>query len=300
MSDSSKHLLLSYFGLGLGVLALGFSAIFVRQADAPSPIINVYRMGIATILMLGPFILQIRKRDTPLPRRGVFMAVMGGLFIAVDLTLWSTGVNLSGAANPTLMANTAPLWVGLFSLLIWKERRGKRFWIGLLLALLGSALILGQDALRSVDIGTGTLLGLLGSFFYSGYFLFTQRGRETLKPLEYFWIAASTAAGSLLLFSLLMGFPLTGYSRETYLYFIGLGIVVQVIGWMAINYAQGYLPAAIVSPTLVSQPVLTAIFAALLINERLTLLQTIAGLIVILGIIFVHRSRKQQPGPVTS
>jgi drug/metabolite transporter (DMT)-like permease len=289
-----KHTFFPYLALALGVIALGFSAIFVRQAEAPSPILNLYRMGIATVLITPVFLFRRRKNPNPLPRKGLTMAVLAGIFIATDLTLWSAGVQLSGAANPTLMANTAPLWVGLWSLLIWKERRGRTFWAGLLLALTGSALILGQDALRSVDIGTGTLLGLLGSFFYSGYFLFTQRGREHLSSLDFFWVVAVSATSCLLLFSLVSGYDLTGYSRQTYLYFLALGVIVQLMGWLTINYAQGYLPAAIVSPSLVSQPVLTAIFAAGLIDENMTLLQGIAGGIVIMGIIFVHRSPKNE------
>lgn len=289
--EGTQGKVLPYLALAVGVLSLGFSAIFVSLAGAPGPVVNVYRMGIATALLALPFGFNIRKRSGKLPREGIKFAVLAGVFFSIDLMLWSTGVVLSGATNPTLMANTAPLWVGLGALLFLGEKRGKVFWLGLAIALCGSVLILGQDALQSAQLGLGTLLGLVGSFFYGGYFLFTQRGRSYLGSLMYFWIVVATATVVLLICTGLFGLRLVGYSPQTYVNFIALGVVVQVVGWLAINYAQGYLPAAIVSPTLLGQPVVTAFLAPILLGEKVSALQAAAGLVVLVGVYLVHRTR---------
>lgn len=290
---SARQKLLSYLGLVLGVLSLGFSAIFVRLAQAPGPVLNFYRMGIASLCLAVPFGVQIRQSSRPLRAGDIRYAVLAGGLFAVDLVLWSTGVNLSGPTNPTLMANTAPIWVGLSARLFLGERRGTTFWVGLALALTGSALILGQDSLRSTAFGLGTTLGLLGSFFYAGYFIFSQLGRRRLNSLTFFWIVVTSAAVGLGIFILLTGQPLLGYSRFTYLNFLALGLIVQVLGWFAINYSQGYLPAALVAPTLLGQPVMTAVLSFFLLGESFTTLQLVSGFVVILGVYFVHRSREQ-------
>ncbi|MFO7942697.1 MAG: DMT family transporter [Anaerolineales bacterium] len=282
---------LPYLGLGIGVLSLGFSAIFVRLASAPGPVVNAYRMGIATLLLGLPFARNVRSAGKGELRAGIKYAVLGGIFFAVDLMLWSTGVVLSGATNPTLMANTAPLWVGLGASLFLGEKRGKGFWTGVAVALIGSVLILGQDALQSADFGLGTFLGLVGSFFYGGYFIFSQKGRSHLNSVVYFWVVVATATVVLLLFTWIFNYPLTGYTQSTYLNFLALGIIVQVVGWFAINFAQGYLPAAVVSPTLLGQPVVTALVSGSLLGERLSVVQGVAGVIVLGGVYMVHNSR---------
>jgi drug/metabolite transporter (DMT)-like permease len=275
----------------LAVVVLAFSAIFVRWANAPGPVTSFYRMAIATVLITPAFLRNLRS-VRPLPAQGVWIAVLGGAFFAADLGAWASGVMLSGAANPTLLANIAPLWVGLGSLVLFKERLNRRFWIGLILAMAGALLVLGVDTLRGMTFGLGTLLGLLASIFYGGYILITQRGRESLDSLTYFWISALSSTICLLLVILILRQPLTGYSATTYWNFLAMGLITQMVGYLAINYTLGHLPSTLVSPTLLGQPVATAMLAWPLLGESLNTGQLLGGLTVLVGVYLVHISRR--------
>ena len=70
---------------------------------------------------------------------------------------------------------------------------------------------------------------------------------------------------------------------------MGLAIITHVGGWLAINDSLGYIPASIVSVTLLAQPVLTAILAIPLLGEALFPLQVIGGILVLIGIYIVNR-----------
>ncbi|MCB9418436.1 MAG: DMT family transporter [Ardenticatenaceae bacterium] len=278
----------AYLAMSLGLIGMGFSGIFVKWANAPGAVTGFYRMGIATVLLAPVFWNQQRQR-MKIPRRETAVALIAGFFFAGDLIFWNTGVLISGATNPTLMGNTAPLWVGLGALLIFREKLNRKFWLGLLLAISGAAVILGLDALK--DVGLGTSLGLLSGLFYAGYYLVTQRSRQKLDALSSFWLSALSSTFFLLLAALLLGQPLTGYPTATYWNFLGLALLVQAGGQLAINFALGYLPASVVSPTMLAQPVLTAIFAIPLLGETLSFWQIVGGLAVIAGVYIVHRSR---------
>ena len=283
----------AYLALGVGILSLGFSAIFVRWANAPGIVAGFYRVAIAAALLAWPFYRRVKAQGS-LSRRGLRFAVLGGLFFTADLGLWATGVVMSGATNPTLLANTAPLWVGLGTLVLFRTRLKATFWAGLVLAMTGAVVILGLDSLRAVSFGVGTLLGLLAGIFYGGYFLITQRGRETLDSLTFFWPAAVTSTLGFLILSLALRQPLTGYPAFAYLNFLGLGLVSQVFGYLAINYALGYLPASIVAPMMLGQPVVTAILAGPLLGEALSLWQVLGGLAVLAGVYVVNRSQQTE------
>lgn len=289
----------AYLALIFGVLCIGFSAIFVRWANAPGAVTGFYRMGIGALILTLPFYRRMRAgagsgRWRNLPRREVLVALAGGAFFAGDLIFWNTGILISGATNPTLMGNTAPLWVGLGALIFFREKLPAAFWLGLVLAMSGAALILGLDVLQGFSLGLGTMLGLIAGIFYGGYFLLTQRGRQKLDALTYFWIAGASASVLLLLAAVALGQPLTGYPSFTYLNFLAMGLVVQVCGQFSFSYALGYLPASVVAPAGLGQPVVTALLAGPLLGERVTLLQAIGGATVLAGVYIVHRSRLQR------
>lgn len=286
----------AYLALAFGLLSIGFSAIFIRLAGVPGTVAAFYRMAIG-LLVLTPAFLLIRRGHPSLPMQEVRIAILGGLLFAIDLSLWSTGVVLSGATNPTLLANTAPMWVGLGAILFYRQRLPYTFWIGLVTAMAGAALVLGFDALQAFDLGLGTFLGLLAGIFYGGYFLVTQRGRRNLNALTYFWLSGLSATLILLVVNLLLRQPLLGYSTQAYLSLLGVGVLSQGMGWLAINYAQGHLPATLVAPTLLGQPVITALIAIPLLGEGLAWIEVFGGLVVLGGIFLVHRSRTNAADP---
>jgi len=283
---------LPYLALGIGILALAMSAIFVRWAAAPGAVNGFYRMAMAALVMLPVLLLARSRRPKDLPWPGVWFAVLAGAGFALDLTLWNTAVNFTTAANAVLLANMAPLWVGLGALIFFKEHLQRGFWIGLLLALCGAFLIAGTDFLRHPRLGWGDALALGASVGYAGYYLATQSGRRWLDSLSFFWIYTACCAAILLVTSLALRQPLTGYSLATYGWFLALALVTQVGGYLALVYAIGHLSASVVSPTMLGQPLITAILAVPLLGEGLSWTHIVVGTVVIGGVWLVHRSHQ--------
>jgi drug/metabolite transporter (DMT)-like permease len=282
---------LAYLALSIGVITLGFSAIFIRWADAPGPVVSFYRMAIGTLALTIPFATRLNHMRV-ISRRGFLLALLAGLFFAFDLASWSTGISVAGATIPTLLGNMAPVIVAFGAWLLFKEKLSANFWLGLLLAIIGAIAVLNLDFSHGFEMRPGSLFGLASAFFYGVYFLITQKGRDELDALSFFWLATLSSTLTLLVLSLALGSPLTGYSTFTYLNFLASGLIVQGVGWLAINYAQGYLPASLVAPTLLSQPVLTALFAGPLLGERFTITEWLGGAVVVIGILIIHRSHR--------
>ncbi len=276
--------------LAFGLLAIGTSAIWIRLAGTSGVVAVLYRMAIG-VLAISPLFIQQRRQRPHLTWAALWPALVAGVFFAGDLLAWSTGVVMSGATNPTLLANTAPLWVGLGAVLVFRERLGRRFWFGLVLTMVGAVAVLGLDAAESFRFGLGTFLGLLAGMFYGTYFLVTQKGRQRLDVISYFWVSSLAAALILFAAALVARQPLAGFSGATYAYLLALGLGPQALGWLAVNYAQGHLPASIVSPTMLGQPVVTAILAGPILGEWIGPWEAASGLVVLVGILLVHRSR---------
>jgi len=283
---------LAYLALGVGVLALSFSAMFVRWADAPGPITAFYRLFFS-IFLLFPFLIPRIRKSPDVRTRSVLFPILAGIFTACDLALWTSSLSYTTASNATLLGNTAPLWVALGTWLILKQKLTTAFWRGLTITLIGAALIMGTDFILHPRFGIGDVMATLTGLFYGGYYLITEKSRAHFDSVTHIWFVGIGASLALFIINLILQNPFIGYHRLTWLVFLASAIVSQLIGYMALAYALGHLPASIVSPTMVLQPVVTTILAIPFLGEIPTIWQGIGGAIALIGIYIVNRSHQQ-------
>ena len=288
-NTSTVRRFLPYFALATGILVLSMTAMFVRWAEAPATITGFYRLLFSAMLLL-PFFAWSNSRTPRLSSRNLIFPILGGIFTAFDFAFWNSAVLYTTASNATLLGNTAPIWVALVSLFIFRQRLPRGFWLGLMLALGGAALVLGNDFIVHPRLGLGDVMAITAGFFYAGYLLSTQRGRESLDPLSYMTVMVLSASLVSLLINLVLRLPLSGYSTRTWLVFLVLALVSQILGYMSISYALGHLPASVVAPSMIGQPILTTLLAIPLLGELPQPAQLLGGLIALTGIFLVHNS----------
>ncbi|MBE7535179.1 MAG: DMT family transporter [Anaerolineales bacterium] len=290
--------LLAYTALGAGVLALSLSAMFIRWADAPGPVTAFYRVFFSLFLLL-PFFLPRAKQNPLTLTRAMWFPLFAGFFSAGDLALWTTSLAYTTASNATLLGNTAPLWVALGTWLIFKRKLNSVFWRGLGFTLAGALLIMGTDFLLHPRFGIGDLMATFTGIFFGGYYLFTEKSRARFDTISHIWFVGVGASAGLLVANLAMKHPLSGFDARTWFIFLASAIVSQLIGYMALAYALGHLPASVVAPTMVLQPVATTIFAVPLLGEIPTIWQGVGGVIALTGVYIINRSYQRTP-PKTS
>ena len=283
---------LPYIALAVGIGALSLSAMFVRWSEAPGPTTGFYRVLISTFF-LTPFFLRQQKQLEPIDKKYLLIPLLAGIFTAFDFAFWNSSLKYTTAANATLLGNTSPLWVTLFALFFFREKLRGIFWFGLILALAGAALVMGSDFLNHPTLGLGDLMASTAAIFYASYQLTTQRGRKYIDPFRYMWLVGVSATIGMFMMNIALGNSFTGYSTQTWIIFFATAIISQMIGYLAITYALGHLPASIVSPTLIGQPILTTILAIPMLGEIPNTIQWIGGAIALAGIYIVNQSHLQ-------
>ncbi len=279
----------AYLALGFGILCIGLSAIFVKLAGVPGIVSGFYRVLIAALILVPLWLA--RGAQAP-ARRVVALIVLGGIFFGLDLALWNTALLMTSAAQATLLANNAPLWVGLGALILFKEKLTRIYWLGLLLALAGMVLVARPAAGSGFSLDAGSLMAIAASMLYAAYLLTTQRVRSTTTTVTF--MTLSVVSSSVLLFGLgvAANAPFTGYPLSSWLALLGLGLISQVGGWLSINYALGHLPATQVSVSLLGQVLVTTLIAIPLFGEIPLPIQIVGGALVLAGIYLVQRSRQ--------
>jgi len=278
-----NHPWVHYLLLLFGILCISWSAILVKIANISGFGSGFYRMLIGTIAII-PIWLYFKKPITD--RRGVRIAVICGVLFACDIALWNSSIMLSKATISTLLANLAPVWVGIGALLFMKEKPSGIFWIGTVVSMIGVTIIIGFNQVMQANLNFGNVLAIIASMFYGAYLITVRKGRSSLDTFSFTSISMVTSSLVLGLICLFTSTPLWGFSTTTWLALGTLGLVPQLLGWLAINQALGYIKPTAASVSMLSQTAFTAIFSVLVLGEILTF-HEIGGAVVVLGGIYL-------------
>ncbi len=296
-----KELRKVYLIMGLGILGVSFSAIFIRSTDAPSTIIAMYRM-VMTFLLFTP--LVIRKGGIPLKTiggRGIALALLSGLFLALHFTAWIESLKHTTIASSTVLVSLQPLFTVILGYLIYKERLTRGQILGMSIAIFGSVLIGLSGFISGGGSLYGDLLAVLGGAFASVYVLLGRGLRKTVANLDYVYLAYGSCGLALLGINLLWQIPLTAYQTSDYVIFLGLAVFSTIGGHTVFNWALKYVEANKVSTALLGEPIGATILGFLILQEIPTQAQLVSGLIILLGLyIFIKDSlrRKKTTSPL--
>jgi drug/metabolite transporter (DMT)-like permease len=279
------------FLIPIGVLAASTASIFIKLCDAPALIIATYRMVLASLILL-PYALY-KKTGRTWGRKEIGWLIASGLFLSLHFMFWIGSLKYTSVASSVVLVTTYPIFVGIGSRFFLKERMGLYLVFGIILSVLGSGLISYGDMAISREALMGDGLALLGAIAVSGYFLVGRKMRKSQDLLSYIFPVYSAAGFLLVIFSLLSQKNFFGYSWTTYLFFLLLALIPQLIGHTTINWALKYLPASMVGVTYLGEPVGSSILAYFILNEELTSWKVFGGILILAGILTALKKKPQ-------
>lgn len=277
------HPLLLWPLVATGITAISCASILIRLADAPALAIASYRVGIAAVVLLPWYLFKMPANhcwNRPILGR----TLLAGCFLALHFAFWIRSLQLTSIASSATLVSTTPLFVALFDRCCLRRRLPRYAWSGILLVVAGSMIIAENDFHFSPEALLGDLLALAGALAAAGYLLAGRSVRHTLNLTAYVLGAYSTAALFLLPLNLLSATPLTGFSSQTYLVFVLLAVVPQLIGHTTFNWTLGFLPATTVAVLILGEPIGATLLAYLFFGETISLMKALGLLVVGAGI----------------
>jgi drug/metabolite transporter (DMT)-like permease len=298
-----------------GVLSASTSSIFIRfaQVEVHSIVIASYRLAIAAIILLPWALIRYREDLRHLGSQQWIRTLLAGSFLGLHFGTWISSLAFTSVASSVVLVQTTPIFVMLLSPLILGEKPSGRAVMGLIVALMGSLAIGISDSCSSpFEPGCfaifsnanstalkGDLLALAGALSGALYLLIGRTVRKTIPLIPYITLVYAIAAISLWSVALTTRLSITGFSSKMYLWFLLLAIFPQLLAHSSYNWALKYLPATMVSLSLLGEPVSATILAYLILNERLSTLRWIGAVIVLVGIALavIHPKQTLQPAP---
>jgi drug/metabolite transporter (DMT)-like permease len=274
----------------IGATFIGIAPIFVRLSETGPSATAFYRICFAL-----PVYWLLARKDPKSVRsaftRSHFMVLAGtGFFFAGDLALWHWSLKFTSVANSTLLTNLAPVFVLIGARIFLREKTAHGVLLSMIGALAGCVLLVANSAQISPEHFFGDVLAVTTALSYAAYLVSVKQARNFLPTPIVMAVSGIVSAPLLFLAGIAMGEDFTPESARGWLILAALGIVSHLGGQGLIAYGLAHLPSAFSALTLLWQPVVAAILAAVFLGEMLSGTQIAGGTVVLLAIYLAQRS----------
>lgn len=276
-----------YALLALGIAALSTAGVLYKLATAPTVTIVAYRMLIA-VVMMAPLVLLSRASANPMRHRAIarpdrIVAILAGVLFAFDVTLWALSVQFTTISSAALLVSMDPVFVAISAALLFGERPSLPMVAGMAIAICGASVITVGDFHISGRAFIGDALALSAAVAETGYLLCGRHVRQRVDAPRYAWIVYGACAVCVWLVLLVVRGPVSITGGDVAVC-VALALLPTVLGHTLVSWSLGHMPAAVVAISFLSQPILTALFAFLVLHQVVAPLTAIGGSIALAGI----------------
>lgn len=291
---SSRSDLVGSLAVLLAAASWGTSGIFVKfvvaGADVSALALAFWRdLTTFTVLLVGigllrPAWLRVRRRD-------LRWLVLMGVSLGVFHVFWNLAVMLNGAAVATVQQAAMPAIVAVVAWLVWREPLTWTKIGAIALTFVGTALVSGLDVLGQTRLTpAGIVIGLGTPATYAAWTLFGKKNREGYNPFT--TLTYAFGFGALVLLPLQFftpqPFPVAPISLLWFACLIGLATLVA---FSAYTFALGRVQASVASILAMSEIAFVAVYAYVLLGERLTASQILGAALVVGGVLLLSWRR---------
>ena len=273
------------------IVAVSTASILIRMSNAGPLAIAAYRLILSTLMLL-PFYLQGNRLGSFLKssRRDKATLAAVGVVLALHFASWITSLEHTSVASSVIFVHVDPIFVAVVSHFYLGERVGRNTATGMVVAFLGSIIIAWGDAGAGESNLYGDLLALGGAIMLGLYIMAGRRLRQKLDLVSYVTPVYAASALTLTLLGVATGSNMGPFPVREYLLFAVIALVPMIFGHTVYNWTLKYISAAVVSISLLGEPVGATILAFIFLGENPSATTLIGGAITMAGIYLCVRS----------
>jgi drug/metabolite transporter (DMT)-like permease len=286
------YLLLSFTSLfWAGNTVLGR---FVAGHVPPITLAFVRWSGAAAILL--PFAARHLARDWPMMRKQAgTMALLSFTGFSVYNTLAYWGLQYTTAINGLLLQSVAPLFVAMWTFVLFGDRLTLRQACGICVSLSGVLVIVCHGSLAvllGIQFNRGDVCFVVALLVY-GFYAAYLRKRPPIHPFSFLTAAMGTGAVFLIPAVVweIAGGRIVALDTESVASFAFVCLFPSLLGYLFLNRGIELIGANRAAPFIHLVPVFGSAMAILLLGERFELFHAVGYGLVFAGITVATKSR---------
>lgn len=278
-------------GLLYGMIGYFGMQLFYQGFSVPAMLF--WRFVVASLWMLGFGLVtrhsfQQTKHQLPMV---IKMASIGAISYSGGSAFFYLAGLLIGTGPAMVIFFSFPVFVTLFAITFKKSSLNPFNIVALLMVVVGMICLNGSGEHNLNN--WGIVLGLIAAFSYGVYVYYSKGSSSQVDTL---WLTFFICVGCSLLFMVFTLLTQTWYYPQTYAAWrdiLILGIVATAIPIQLLLNGLKYISSIKASILSVMEPVTTVVVGVLLLSERLSTLQVIGILIVLIGAIVIQFEKQE-------
>jgi len=282
LADLALTLIMAVWGSSFAILR----SLLGDGVASPLVLVAV-RMGIATALLLGFMAVspkgraQLRSLRGEVLRDGVFV----GVLLAIGFLLQTEGLQRTTASRSGFLTGTLVVLVPLIELAVFRKRPALPATIGVLLAFVGMTVLSAPWSNASNATALGDALTLACALVFAAHIVALGRIAPKHAVLPLLLLQLATIGVLAALMGPVVDSQQFSATPRLWLALLYLAVFATLLAFGVQTWAQKILPPVRVALISALEPVFAALWAALLIGERLTLRELMGGALIVLGVV---------------
>ena len=279
----------------LAVLAGSSSGIYGRLISASALVIGFWRLTMGLPFFAIPVFTKYRAELLTVSKHDKALSALAGLFLFLHFFTWFSAVKMTNIASASVIGALHSMVVLLITVLVFKQRVSRQEVMGIVLALLGGAVVAGLDysQLSSGDFA-GDMMAFLCAVFMGLYFAVGNEVRKRVNGGVYVFMVFFSCWVCFSIACLASRTPVLGYPARDYLLLLGVTITCQIGAHAAFNLCMGYVSSLYVSAIESGDPVFATILAALILGQKPTSWQIAGCVVVVAGLLYYNYSANKR------
>jgi len=278
---------LPYLALLIGMFAISTSAILIRHSSSEPLVIGAYRQAFATLIFL-PFILKDRAEEVRSQSPFTLLEMSStGILLGAHFSFFITSVKETSVAASVLLATCHVVYVAVLGRIFFGEVLSKKAIIGTSIALGGILILFGGDLLDNPGNFRGNFFAFISGILAGLYYLSGRKLRKTISLQTYAFVVYLFSFLTMFFIVLIQNLSYENLPMSEIQLFLLMALIPTLLGHTMQNWALGYLPAYIVSISLLAEPIGSGLLAWLFFQEIPSFGVILGGLIVIIGLYVV-------------
>ena len=291
MSKEKKSFIEKYVKIIVvfAVMAGSSSGIFGSVIEAPSMAIGFWRLTLGLPFFAIPVLMNNRQELKSISKNNYMWAFISGFFLFAHFYTWFNAVKFTDIASASTLAALHPLIVLIVTVFIFKRKVPIRVIMGIVLALLGGAMVAGFDyrALSTSDL-KGDILAFAAAMFMGLYFTIGNEVRRDVTGKTYVFLVFFGCWVCFAIGMLVTGTPFFEYSTKDYILIVGLTLVCQIGAHAVFNLCLGHVDSLYVSTWESGEAVMAMLQGVIFLGQTPTQIELLGCAVVVTGLMYYN------------